>query len=149
MFISKLVATTVAGATFGAGALALAPSQATDGTPDSSGRTAARADHPHGAGLARARHVIHAEWVTRDEVRHEAIRGTVRVVSSRSVTVRATAGVTRTFAVSADTVVRVGGDGQKGKDSISEVKVGDRALVVGKGAHQAVRVLARTPKSDA
>ena len=148
MIISKLVAATVAGGVFGAGALALTPSLAASGDPSDSTSGAhqhAGKQHRHGLALGRARHVLHAQWTTRDDQEHRAIRGTVTAVSASSVTVRAKDDVTQTYVVTAKTKVRVR-DGQKGLDSIGEVTVGDRALVVGTGPRDAVRVLARTPK---
>ena len=139
MIVTKLIAATVAGAAFGAGALALAPSDAATGD-------AAKPDHPRAASLAKHRNVIHADWTTRNKVHHEAIRGTVTVVSSQSVTVRASDGKVETYRVSSATKVRVLGDGHQGLDKIGDVKVGDRALVVGKGAHLATHVVARPPK---
>lgn len=139
MIVTKLIAATVAGAAFGAGALALAPSQAATGE-------SAKPDHPRAASIAKNRNVIHADWTTRNKVRHQAIRGTVTKVSSRAVTVRAVDARVETYSVSSATKVRVVGDGHKGLDAIGDVKVGQRALVVGKGNHQATHLVARTPK---
>ena len=145
MLATKLIAATVAGAAFGAGALALTPSQAA--TTEAAGQANGRAHHA--ASFAKNRNVIHAEWTTRDRQRHAAVRGTVKVVSSRSITVRASDGEVETYRVTSQTKVRVLGDGDKGLDRIGEVKVGDRAVVVGSAAHQAAHVVARTPKKTA
>ena len=80
---------------------------------------------------------------------HEAIRGVVRTVNSRFITVRALDGYTQTYHVTSSTRVRVLGDGHTGLDKIGDVKVGDRALVAGIGNEQATHVIARQPKTAA
>lgn len=86
---------------------------------------------------------LHAEWVTRAAkdgtgyVTHHAIRGEVTAVSPTSITVKAQDGVSQTFAVGKDTVVRshpLGSGRTKGTpSSIGQVHTGDKALVVGTG----------------
>ncbi len=75
---------------------------------------------------------------------HEAIRGVVRTVDSKFITVRALDGYTQTYRVTSSTRVRV--LGHQGLDKIGDVKVGDRALVTGIGNEQATHVIARQPK---
>jgi hypothetical protein len=137
MIGTKLIAATVAGAAVGAGTFVLAPTQAATGSSSSdSSRTA----------VARSKNVIHGSWVTRNRVHHESIRGVVRTVNSSFITVRAVDGYTQTYRVTRTTKVRVLGDGHKGLDKIGDVKVGDRALLVGIGNDQATHVIARQPK---
>ena len=86
---------------------------------------------------------LHAEWVTRagkggtGYVTHHAIRGDVTAVSPTSITIKAQDGVSETFAVGKDTVVRshpVGSGRSKGSaSSIGQVHTGDKALVIGTG----------------
>ena len=137
MIGTKLIAATVAGAAVGAGTFALSPTQAAAGS-SSSGSSR--------HGVARAKNVIHGSWVTRNRVHHESIRGVVRTVNSSFITVRAVDGYTQTYHVTRTTKVRVLGDGHKGLDKIGDVKVGDRALLVGTGNEQATHVVARRPK---
>ena len=94
-------------------------------------------------GLVRT---LHADWVTRAPkggtgfVTHHSIRGTVTAVSPTSITVKALDGVSQTFAVGKDTVVRshpIGSGRTKGTpSSISQVHTGDSVLVVGTGTNQ-------------
>ena len=138
MIGTKLIAATVAGAAVGAGTFALAPTQAATGSSSTSARH----------GIARQhKNVIHGSWVTRDRVHHEAIRGVVRTVNSSYITVRAVDGYTQTYHVGRTTKVRVLGDGHQGLDKITDVKVGDQALVAGIGNDQARHMIARRPKA--
>ena len=143
MIGTKLIAATVAGAAVGAGTLALAPSQAATGTPAASTSASSR------QAVARDKNLIHGSWVTRNRVHHEAIRGVVRTVNSNYITVRAVDGYVQTYHVGRDTKVRVLGDGHKGLDSITDVKVGYQALVAGVGNDQALHVIAHKPKAAA
>jgi hypothetical protein len=143
MIGTKLIAATVAGAAVGAGTFALTPTQAATGSPTSSSDSARH-------GIARQhRDVIHGSWVTRDRVHHEAIRGVVRTVNPSYITVRAADGYVQTYHVGRDTKVRVLGDGTKGLDKITDVKVGYEALVAGVGNDQARHVVAHKPKAAA
>lgn len=148
-----LVAGLAAGTVFGGGVAMVAPSLASDSgaaatSATTTATTAADKAHPR-LDLRRARAVIHATWTTRNGVHHRAIRGTVKAVSSDSITVKAKDGVTETYVVTSKTAVRVLGDGHKGKDPISEVEVGDKALVSGTGSTTARHVIARAPRSTA
>lgn len=146
MIRTKILAATVAGAAFGAGSLALVPSQAA--APAASSSASSSGDGARGLAIRQAKNVIHGTWVTRNKVRHQAIRGVVRTVNSGFITVRASDGFTQTYRVTKDTKVRVLRDGSKGLDSIGEVKVGYRALVIGLGNDVATRVVALKPKSS-
>jgi hypothetical protein len=141
MIGTKLIAATVAGAAVGAGTFALSPTQAATGTSASASSSARH------TAIARHKNLIHGSWVTRDRVHHEAIRGVVRTVSSSYITVRALDGYVQTYHVGRDTLVRVLGDGHKGLDKITDVKVGDQALVAGVGNDQALHVIAKAPKA--
>ncbi|MEO6998395.1 MAG: hypothetical protein ABI112_09960 [Terracoccus sp.] len=91
--------------------------------------------------LARA---LHATWVTKNKkgvVTHQAIRGEVTAASATSITVKAADGFSQTYAVGAGTKVLVRNlsatdhAGRKAAaSSMSAVKTGVRALVIGQGA---------------
>lgn len=86
---------------------------------------------------ARLLRALHATWVTESKsgpVTHQAVRGEVTAVSATSVTVKARDGFSLTFAVTADTKVRVRSNGKGADSTIGVVKVGDKALVMGVGA---------------
>ena len=80
--------------------------------------------------LAHLGRRIHGEWVAKRKdgtyVTVVAVRGEVTAVSESSITVKAEDGFTATYSINAETVVR-----GKGADSAGEVKVGDRAGVIG------------------
>ncbi len=111
--------------------------------------------HRQSVRLGRA---LHGTWVTKDAksdavVTHDAIRGIVSSVSPTSITVKAADGVSETYQVTSTTKVRkraasttsqptpsqtpgrqTGGKKTKvGASSISAIKVGDQAVVVGTG----------------
>ena len=86
---------------------------------------------------ARMLHALHGTWVTEGTsgpVTHQAIRGEVTAVSKGSVTVRAKDGFSQTFAVGADTKVRVRSKGTGADSTIGAVTVGAKAIVIGVGA---------------
>jgi hypothetical protein len=96
-----------------------------------------------GKRLALARRlekVSHAQWVSKDGktgtfITHDAVRGTVSSVSPTSIVIRATDGTSETFVVNSATKVHVKGDAKtKATGSISQVKVGDAAGVLGTGS---------------
>jgi hypothetical protein len=128
------IAGAITAAVLGAGSAALATSGPSSNT-STEARSAGAADkllaQPR---LARA---LHAQWVTRGKdngfVTHDAIRGEVSAVSATSVSVKAADGVTQTYAVTAETVVRVKGEGKGTTGAIGKVHTGDRVLVVGTG----------------
>lgn len=107
---------------------------------------AAKSKHARREGLAkRLEQVSHAQWVAKDGktgvfVTHDAVRGTVSAVSAGSITVKATDGTSETFTVTSATKVHVRGTkatnktATKAAATISQVKVGDRAGVLGTGA---------------
>ena len=78
-----------------------------------------------------ARRTLHGEFVVRGkggkDVTVDMVRGKVTAVSPTSITVAARDGYSATYAVTSKTRVHV--RGQKGKQSISVVKTGDRAGV--------------------
>ncbi|MBV9919403.1 MAG: hypothetical protein JOY78_00910 [Pseudonocardia sp.] len=81
----------------------------------------------------------YAQWTTFDKTTntatvHHAIRGTISTVSSTSVSIKAADGATQTFAVGNGTKVHVKGDRKPDPGSMGQVKVGDRAAVVGTGS---------------
>jgi hypothetical protein len=96
-----------------------------------------------GVRLGRA---LHGTWVTKDAktnavVTHDVIHGTVSSVSPTSITLKAADGVSETYQVTSSTKVRKRSatTGQKAKgakvaaSSISAVKAGDKAIVIGTG----------------
>jgi len=108
------------------------PQPGTSAEPDATGRQGAAERHGwHG----RLRHLaltrgLHGEWVVKGKdgkpVTLVSVRGAVTAVGSASVTVQAEDGYTATFSTDGKTRVR-GSDA----DSLSDVKVGARAAVVG------------------
>jgi len=100
----------------------------------------------------RLEKVTHAQWVSKDGktgtfVTHDAIRGNVSAVSATSITIKAADGTSESFAVNSATKVHVKAakGAAKTPGSISEVKVGDQAGVLGTGAGSmtATRVIDR------
>ncbi len=86
---------------------------------------------------ARMLRALHGTWVTEGTsgpVTHQAIRGDVTAVSKGSITVKAKDGFSQTFAVAADTKVRVRSNGKGADSTIGAVAVGTKALVTGVGA---------------
>jgi hypothetical protein len=133
------VAAGVGAAVIGTGGAALAASSttATPSTPSASSTSStASAKHHHRDPLTRA---LHAQWVTHDkktntDVTHDEIKGTVTAVSTSSITVKATDGVTQTYAVSSATKIHAKGDTKTSPGTIGQVKTSDTAIVVGTGA---------------
>ncbi len=91
--------------------------------------------------LARA---LHATWVTKNKkgvVTHQAIRGEVTAATATSITVKAADGFSQTYTVGTGTTVLardLGAADKAGRkaaaSSMSVVRAGARALVVGEGA---------------
>jgi hypothetical protein len=84
----------------------------------------------------RLRGTVHMTWVRENKktkvfTTHNAIRGQVTAVSATSVTIVAADKVTETFVFDSGTMVR--SRTTKSAVPISDVKVGDRVLVVGTG----------------
>ena len=152
MITKAVVVAGVAALILGGGSAALASSQSGPApasstvSPGSSAADTAGAT-PAGKDGRRVRsallRTLHAEWVTRAPkggtgyVTHHAIRGDVTAVSPTSITVEAQDGLSQTFAVGKDTVVRshpLGSGRDKGTaSSIGQVHTGDKALVIGTG----------------
>ena len=156
MWKTIAVAVGIGAAVIGTGGAALAASS-TPATPTTSGTSSSpstgAAKHHHRDPLTRA---LHAQWVTDDknantDVTHDEIRGTVITVSSTSITVKATDGVTQTYAVTSATKVHAKGDTTTTPGTIAQVKTGDTAIIVGTGTgtgtatHIADRGVAKTP----
>ncbi len=105
--------------------------------------------HGKHASLAkRLSRVSHAQWVSKDAatgtfVPHDAVRGEVTAAATGSITIKATDGTSETFVVTGSTKVRVAG----ATSTITQVKVGDRAAVMGTGSGSmtATRVVAHAP----
>lgn len=96
---------------------------------------AAAAHHHHGHRLFRGEY---GTWTSFDKKTniatvHDAIRGTVSAVSSSGITVKAVDGTSETFAVGTATKVHAKGDSKTSPGTIAQVKVGDRAIVLGTG----------------
>ncbi len=104
-------------------------------TPKTATPKTATGKHHDRDRLARA---LHAQWVTQDkktgtDVTHDEIRGDVTAVSATSITVKAADGVSQTYAVTSATKVHAKGDSKTTPGTVSQVKTGDRAIVVGTG----------------
>jgi hypothetical protein len=127
------IAGAVSVAILGAGGAALATSGSGSTSVDTQTTTKA-AKLLNNPRLGRA---VHAQWVARGKdksfITHDAIRGDVTAVSVTSISVKAADGVTQTYAVTADTVVRIKGAGKGTTGAIGKVHSGDRVLVVGTG----------------
>lgn len=107
------------------------------GTKPQTDRKAKRADRAKRA--HRLAEVAHAQWVSKDGktgafVTHDAIRGDVTAVTTTSITIKAADGTSEKFIVNGSTKVRVKGNAKGTIATIGQVKVGDRAGVVGTGA---------------
>jgi hypothetical protein len=131
-------ATTAAIVGAGTAAVAVTGNSSPSPSPSTSGSTGPAHHAKAGASL---RHTLHGSYVTKAGkgatgfVTHDAIRGTVTAVSPTSITVKAADGYSQTYAVTSSTVEHLKSDG-KGKGTagqISQVKVGDKAGVVGTG----------------
>jgi len=144
MWKKIMVAGAAGAAALGGGAAALAASgdntasSAAPATASTTTATTATAKpHPKAAAARLAlRRVEHAEWVSRDgsaDVTHDAIRGTVTAVSTSSISVKATDGISMTFTIGSDTqvVLRTSGKGSATKGAITSVKTGETVLVSG------------------
>ncbi|MGI8667089.1 MAG: hypothetical protein ACR2N4_13835 [Jatrophihabitans sp.] len=140
-----VIAGSAAAVVLGAGTAALAASGSGSSTAPSA--AASSSATPGAAAKAKAgkakrnelKRALHATWVTRDGksstsyLTHDAIRGEVTAVSATSITVKAADSVSETFAVNSTTKVhtRVAGKGKAG--TMSQLKSGDKVLVVGTG----------------
>ncbi len=85
---------------------------------------------------ARAQNFEHGEWLSKNGTTtqtHDAIHGTVSVVSATSISVKADDGFSLTFTVNGDTKVasRPNGEGKAAKSAIASVKSGDHVFVTG------------------
>jgi hypothetical protein len=91
---------------------------------------------------ALLRRTLHGEVTTKGAdgyVTHSAVRGAVTAISSLSITVKAVDGFTETFTLTKDTRIRERTPGQRGAKpaTVSNVKSGDRVVVVGKAPEHA------------
>jgi hypothetical protein len=130
-----------------AAAPAAAVAAPTTGTTAPSAAAGRHEHHHRGAELGRGKAFDHGVWTTQGKdgkpVTHDAVHGDVTAVSGSSITVKAADGTSMTFAVTADTKVRVAGAGKDQKSTIADVKVGEKAVVGGTGTSSltATRVL--------
>ncbi|MBV9920980.1 MAG: hypothetical protein JOY78_09050 [Pseudonocardia sp.] len=81
----------------------------------------------------------HAQWVTHNKkantsVTHDEIRGTVTAVSPASISVTAADGTTQNYTVASATKIHAKGDTKTTPGTIGQIKVGDRATVIGTGS---------------
>lgn len=148
-----VIAGSAAAVVLGAGTAALAAS-GSSGSPAPSASTASSPAHTPAKAAGKAkrnvlRRALHASWVTRDGkastsyVTHQAIRGEVTAVSATSITVKAVDNVSETFALNSGTKVHTRADGKGKAGTVSELKGGDKVLVLGTGTSSltATRVL--------
>ena len=80
---------------------------------------------------------------TNTTVTHDEIRGTVTAVSATSISVKAADGTNETYSVASTTKMHAKGDTKTSPGTISQVKVGDRAIVIGTGSSTfaAIRII--------
>lgn len=147
MWKKVMIASGIGAVIIGSGGAALAattssstsPSPATSST---STPTASKAGSTSGTKHHQRdplRRAEHAQWVTHDKktntnVTHDEIRGTVTAASPTSISVKAIDGTSETYSVASTTKVHAKGDTKTSPGTISQVKVGDRAIVVGTGS---------------
>jgi hypothetical protein len=123
-----------------AAAVAAVTTSATPGSTGTSGKAAKAAKAAGRDGLVRRlERVSHAQWVSKDGktgtfVTHDAVRGSVSAVTTGSITIEATDGTSETFVVDSATKVHVKGNAKGAAGTITQVKVGDQAGVLGTGA---------------
>ncbi|MDQ2837442.1 MAG: hypothetical protein M3Y42_09380 [Actinomycetota bacterium] len=149
-----VIAGSAAAVVLGAGTAAMAASGSSSPSPAPSASStgkAAKADHGKKDQLKRA---LHATWVTKagkgstSYVTHDAIRGSVTAVSATSITVKAADNVSETYTVNSTTKVHSRADGKGKAGTMSEVKSGDKVMVLGTGTSSltATHVLDGTKK---
>jgi hypothetical protein len=157
MWKKVVIASGIGALNIGSGGAALAastsstsPSPATSSTSTPSAGKAASTSGPvkHHRRRDPLLRAEHAQWVTHDKktntnVTHDEIRGTVTAVSPTSISVKATDGTTETYSVASTSKVHAKGDTKTSPGTISQVKVGDRAIVVGTGSstYAATRII--------
>ncbi len=134
----------VAASAQGAVAVPAVATVTTSAAPTAAGKSAGAKAKVDRAGkrsglVKRLEKVSHAQWVSKDGktgtfVTHDAVRGNVTAVSAGSITIKATDGTSETFVVNSATKVHVKGDAKGTPGTISQVKVGDGAGVIGTGA---------------
>jgi hypothetical protein len=134
----------IAGATaaviIGSGTAALAATDTTSGSPSTPSGTpttsASTAKHPKALRVA-ARRSVHGQVVTKGKdgkfVTHDFAKGVVTAVSSSSIAVKTADGKSETYTVNSSTKVRVRTNGKGAAGKITDVHVGDSALVAGTG----------------
>ncbi len=87
------------------------------------------------------RRIVHGQVVTRGKdgtfVTHDVANGQVTAVSATSIAVKTADNSTLTFVVNSSTKVRVRTNGKGAAGTISQVAVGDNAVVLGTGASTA------------
>ncbi len=139
-----VISASAAAVVLGAGTAALAASGSSS-TPSPSSSASSQA----GTGAAKAeagkgkrselRRALHATWVTKGRagttgfVTHDEIRGQVTAVSATSITVKASDNVSQTYVVNSATKVHTRAAGKGKAGTMSQLKDGDKVLVVGTG----------------
>lgn len=134
----------VAAATTDVGSPSVTPAAASSSAPadpSSTGKDKAAKDGKKAkeAVAKRLKSVQHATWVAKDKdkpgsfITHDLINGSITAVSGTSITVKADDGVSMTFAITADTKVRVRTAGKGAEAAASDLKVGEKAVVTGTG----------------
>lgn len=110
-----------------------ATAYAATGSPTPSTSASPTSSH-HRNHADELRHALHATWVTKGKsgyVTHDAIRGTVSSVSSRTVSVKSADGFTQKFTITSATTLRERGDKTVNATSL---KSGEHVIVVGTGS---------------
>ncbi len=140
--LNKTVIATAVGAAvlLGGGGAALAAtspsgsSQAVAPTTASTGKA-----HHTGKDREKAFRGEYAQWTsydakTKTTVVHDGVRGTVSSVSPTSISIKTADGTVKTYTVTTSTKVHAKGDTKTTPGTISQVKPGDRAEVLGTGS---------------
>lgn len=145
MWKKVVIASAVGAAIIGSGGAALAASTTSTPTAPSTPAASGSASTTHSGTAKAGKHhrdpltrALHAQWVTHDKktntnVTHDEIRGSVTAVSATSISIKASDGVSQTYAASTATKVHAKGDTKAAPGTISQVKVGDQAAVIGTG----------------
>ena len=133
-----LVIGTTTCACLGAGgaAMALSGSSGSVATARQSSATHSSGASKHNRGRFALRRVVNGTFVMHGKggfVTHDVINGAVTSVSSTAITVHAADGVSQTYTVQPQTKVKMRQQGKGETSSISQVRDGDRVMVLGVG----------------
>lgn len=137
MLIKTVIATGVGAAVLLGGGAALAATASASASPHSSASSpSATSTYTHRHHQKHAFRGEYGQWTSYDaktkaSITHDGVRGTVSAVSPGSVSVKAKDGTVKTYLINASTKVHGGTKTQPA--TISQVKTGDHAVVIGTG----------------